>query len=183
MQNVSIHPSAEVLTEHIGEGTSVWQFAIILKGASIGRNCNINCHTFIENDVVVGNDVTIKSGVYLWDGIVLEDNVFVGPNVTFTNDQFPRSKQYPSSFQKTRVGKGASLGAAAIILGGVSIGAYALVAAGAVVTKDIPPHALVKGNPARITGYVDEAGKKLTWNGAVYLSETGRSYDFEYIHS
>lgn len=182
MQDVTIHPSADVLTENIGAGTYVWQFAIILKGASIGRNCNINCHTFIENDVVVGDAVTLKSGVYLWDGIVLEDNVFVGPNVTFTNDQFPRSKQY-SSFQKTRICKGASIGAAAVILGGVNVGTYALVAAGAVVTKDVPAHALVKGNPARITGYVDETGKKLKWNGTAYVSEAGHLYDFEYIHS
>jgi UDP-2-acetamido-3-amino-2,3-dideoxy-glucuronate N-acetyltransferase len=182
MQASTIHPSAEVTTEHIGEGTCVWQFAIILKGARIGCNCNINCHTFIENDVVVGDRVTIKSGVYLWDGVTIEDDVFIGPNVTFTNDQFPRSKQYPSSFQKIRINKGASVGAAAVILGGVSIGSYALVAAGSVVTKNVPAHALVKGNPARITAYVDEAGKKMKWNGTAYISEAGKSYDFEYIH-
>lgn len=183
MPAYTIHPTAEVLTENIGAGTYVWQFAVILKGASIGSNCNINCHTFIENEVLIGDAVTIKSGVYLWDGIVLEDHVFIGPNVTFTNDQFPRSKHYPSAFQKIRIHKGASVGAAAVILGGVSIGTYALVAAGSVVTKDVPAHALVKGNPARITGYVDEAGQKLKWNGSVYVSEAGVSYDFEYIHS
>jgi UDP-2-acetamido-3-amino-2,3-dideoxy-glucuronate N-acetyltransferase len=181
MQLYTIHPSAQVHTPHIGAGTTVWQFSIILKGASIGCGCNINCHTFIENNVVIGDRVTIKSGVYLWDGVTIEDDVFIGPNVTFTNDPFPRSKQYPSSFQKIRINKGASVGAAAVILGGISIGSYALVAAGSVVTKDVPAHALVKGNPARITAYVDEEGKKMKWNGTAYVSGAGKFYDFEFI--
>lgn len=157
-----IHKLADVQTENIGLGTVIWQYAIILQGAKIGRNCNINCHTFIENDVVIGDNVTIKSGVYIWDGLRIADHVFVGPNVTFVNDKNPRSKQYPTSFLETIVEKGASIGAAATILGGVTIGAYALIGAGSVVTKNIPPYSLVMGNPARHVGWVDEKGQKLT---------------------
>lgn len=144
-----ISPLAEVHSKKIGRSTFVWQFVVILENAEIGENCNINSHNFIENDVVIGNNVTVKSGVYLWDGIRIEDDVFIGPNVTFTNDKFPRSKQYPKEFQKTVIKKGASIGAGAIILGGVTIGEKAIVAAGALVTKDVPPYTLVKGSPAR----------------------------------
>jgi len=158
---MKIHPLADVQTQKIGEHTYVWQFAIILKGASIGKNCNINCHTFIENDVIIGNNVTVKSGVYLWDGIVVEDNVFIGPNATFTNDKYPRSKQYPDSFQKTKLEKGCSIGANATILGGLTIGRHAIIGAGSVVTKDVPAHALVRGNPAGMVAWVDEQGHKL----------------------
>ncbi|HJQ67360.1 MAG TPA: WxcM-like domain-containing protein [Blastocatellia bacterium] len=143
----------------IGGRTRVWAFAHVLGGAVIGEDCNICDHVFIENDVVVGDRVTIKSGVQVWDGIRLEDDVFVGPNATFTNDNYPRSKQYPDRFLKTVVRKGASVGANATILAGVVIGANSMVGAGAVVTKDIPPHAIVKGNPARITGYVTSGAK------------------------
>ena len=149
MQAVTIHQSAEVLTEHIGSGTYVWQFAIILKGARIGCDCNINCHTFIENDVVVGDRVTIKSGVYLWDGIVLEDDVFIGPNVTFTNDKYPRSKSYPNQFQNTLIKKGASIGANATVVCGNTLGNYCFIGAGAVVTKNVPDGVIVVGNPAK----------------------------------
>lgn len=155
-----VHPSADVQTIAIGEGTTIWQFSIVLKGAQIGCNCNINCHTFIENDVVLGNNITVKSGVYLWDGIIAEDNVFIGPNVTFTNVKYPRSKKYPESFQKTLLKKSCSIGANSTILGGIVIGQYAIVGAGSVVTKDIPDFALVVGNPARVVGWVDENGNK-----------------------
>jgi UDP-2-acetamido-3-amino-2,3-dideoxy-glucuronate N-acetyltransferase len=121
----------------------------------LGRDCNICDHTFIENDVVLGDRVTIKCGVQLWDGLRLEDDVFVGPNATFTNDQFPRSKQRPAEFLKTVVSRGASIGANATILPGVSIGQNAMVGAGAVVTHDVPANAIVVGNPARIVGYAD----------------------------
>ena len=158
---MKIHPLADVQTQNIGEHTIVWQFAVILKEAVIGNNCNINSHTFIENDVVIGNNVTVKSGVYLWDGINIEDNVFVGPNATFTNDKFPRSKQYPPSFQKTILEKGCSIGANATILGGLTIGAYSIIGAGSVVTGDVPAYALIRGNPARVVAWVDEKGNKL----------------------
>ena len=134
---------------------AIWAFAHVLPGARIGSDCNICDHVFVENDVVVGDRVTVKSGVQLWDGIRLADDVFVGPNVTFTNDPFPRSKVYPASFPETFVGPGASLGANATVLPGLTIGRDAMVGAGAVVTKDVPPHAIVVGNPARIVGYVD----------------------------
>ena len=156
----TIHSLADVQTPNIGQGTYVWQFCVVLKGAVIGANCNINCQVFIENDVIIGNNVTIKPGVQIWDGITIEDNVFIGPNATFTNDKFPRSKQYPDAFQNILLKNGCSIGANATILGGTTIGAYAIIAAGSVVTKDVPDYALVKGNPARISGYVDEYGIK-----------------------
>lgn len=151
------HEQAIVETETVGEGTRVWAFAHILKGAVIGRDCNICDHTFIEGDVVVGDRVTIKSGVQLWDGVRLEDDVFIGPNATFTNDEFPRSKQYKDadSMLLTVVRAGASIGANATILPGVIIGERAMVGAGAVVTHDVPRETIVAGNPARITGYVN----------------------------
>lgn len=148
------HPNAIVESVRIGSGTRIWAFVHVLSGASIGYDCNICDHTFIENDVAIGNRVTIKSGVQLWDGITLEDDVFVGPNATFTNDPFPRSKKYPKSFDRTLIKKGASIGANATILPGLTIGQYAMIGAGAVVTKDVPPYAKVVGNPARIVGYV-----------------------------
>lgn len=151
-----ISPLADVKSNHIGKSTFVWQFAVILENAVIGENCNINSHTFIENDVIIGDRVTVKSGVYLWDGILIEDDVFIGPNATFTNDKYPRSKQYPQEFQKTVLKKGASIGAGAIILGGITIGEKAMVAAGALVTKDVPPFTLVKGVPAQIVSVIEK---------------------------
>ena len=144
-----IHPLSDVQSKNIGKDTHVWQYAVILAKAVIGDNCNINCHTFIENDVVIGNNVTVKSGVFLWDGIRVEDDVFIGPNVTFVNDKFPRSKQYPEEFQQTVIKKGASLGANATILGGITIGENAMIGAGAVVTKDVPANTVWVGNPAK----------------------------------
>ena len=144
-----IHPLADVQTEQIGEDTKIWQFCVILKNAQIGYNCNICAHCFVENDVKIGNNVTVKSGVYLWDGIEIEDEVFIGPNVTFTNDKYPRSKQYPDQYQKTVIKKGASLGAGAIVLCGLTVGEDAMIGAGAVVTKDIPAGQLWMGNPAK----------------------------------
>jgi UDP-2-acetamido-3-amino-2,3-dideoxy-glucuronate N-acetyltransferase len=149
-----IHSHAIVETKNIGKNTRVWAFAHILPGAIIGEDCNVCDQTFIENDVIIKNHVTIKCGVQLWDGITLEDDVFVGPNVTFTNDPFPRSKQYPEKFTRTTIRKGASIGANATILPGLNIGQYSMVGAGTVVTKDVPPFAIVVGNPARIIGYV-----------------------------
>ncbi len=151
-----IHPLADVHSQQIGEGTTVWQYVVILARAQIGRECNINAHCLIENDVIVGDRVTVKCGVYLWDGLRIADDVFIGPNATFTNDRLPRSKHYPDSFPQTVVHKGASIGAGAIILPGLSIGAGAMVGAGAVVTHDVPAHALVVGNPARIVRFLGD---------------------------
>jgi UDP-2-acetamido-3-amino-2,3-dideoxy-glucuronate N-acetyltransferase len=145
-----VHVLADCQSNHIGIGSKIWQFTVVLPGARIGENCNINSHCFIENDVTVGSNVTLKCGVYLWDGIHLEDNVFVGPNVTFTNDKKPVSKQYPEKFLTTRVLEGASIGASAVILPGLTIGRYARIGAGAVVTQDVPDHALVYGDAARV---------------------------------
>lgn len=171
-----IHPTAEVQSDKIGEKTFIWQYSVIMKNAVIGKNCNINCHVFIENDVVIGDNVTVKSGVYVWDGIRIEDDVFVGPNVTFTNDKLPRSKQYPSEFQKTIIRKKASLGAASIILGGIEIGAYAMVAAGALVTRDVPERALVMGSPARVVGWLNVDGSKMTEENGVFTDAEGNRW-------
>ena len=151
------HPNALCESKQIGEGTRIWAFAHVLPGARVGRDCNICDHVFIENDVVIGDRVTLKCGVQIWDGLRLEDDVFVGPNATFTNDIFPRSKQPPATFAQTIVRKGASIGANATILPGITIGARAMIGAGAVVTRSVPPNAVVVGNPAKIIGYVDTA--------------------------
>ena len=148
--NVFVHSLADCQCKQIGPGSRVWQFTVVLPGARIGSNCNINSHCFVESDVVIGNNVTVKCGVYLWDGLTLEDDVFIGPNVTFTNDKNPRSKHFPESFLKTIVRRGASIGAGAVILPGLTIGAGAMVGAGAVVTHDVPDGALVYGDAARI---------------------------------
>ncbi|HVZ31765.1 MAG TPA: WxcM-like domain-containing protein [Polyangiaceae bacterium] len=155
MSDYFVHPQGICESTHVGAGTRVWAFAHVLPGAVLGRDCNICDHTFIENDVVIGDRVTIKCGVQLWDGVRLEDDVFVGPNATFTNDPFPRSKERPNEFLRTTVGRRASLGANVTILPGLTIGQNAVVGAGAVVTRNIPPNAIVVGNPARIVGYVD----------------------------
>lgn len=145
-----IHPLADVHSQNIGEDTKVWQFCVVLAGAVIGKNCNINAQVLIENDVIIGNNVTVKSGVQIWDGTRIEDNVFLGPNATLTNDKTPRSKQYPEAFQGITLKEGCSIGANATILPGITIGKNAMVGAGAVVTKDVPAYAVVVGNPAKI---------------------------------
>ena len=162
-----VHPLGCCESSQIGVGTRVWAFAHVLPGARIGADCNICDHVFIENDVVVGDRVTVKCGVQLWDGLRVEDDVFIGPNATFTNDPFPRSRQYPEAFAQTTIGRGASIGANATILPGVSIGRYAMIGAGAVVTRSVPPHAIVMGNPARITGYVSSARQQTSKHGGV----------------
>lgn len=144
-----IHQFADVQTQNIGEGTQVWQYSVILPGAVIGKNCNINSHCFLENDVIVGDNVTVKCGVYLWDGVTICNNVFIGPNVTFTNDKYPRSKQYPVKFERLTIEDGVSIGAGSVILGGITIGRNSMIGAGSVVTKTIPANQLWYGNPAR----------------------------------
>lgn len=141
---MQIHNLADVQSKNIGQDTKIWQFCVVLEKAVIGKNCNICAHVLIENDVIVGDNVTVKSGVQLWDGIRIEDNVFIGPNVTFTNDLYPRSKKYPERFLQTVVKKGASIGANATILPGITIGENAMIAAGSIVTKDVPANTLYK---------------------------------------
>jgi acetyltransferase-like isoleucine patch superfamily enzyme len=174
-----IHPLSDVQSGSIGEQTNIWQYCVILKGAVIGSYCNINCHVFIENDVIIGNNVTVKSGVYLWDGIQLEDDVFVGPNVTFINDKTPRSKQYPGTFQKTVIRKHASIGAGSIILGGIEIGAYAMTGAGSLVTRNVPARALVTGSPARVVGWLNEDGTRMQQQENHYLDNHGNKWIVE----
>ena len=151
---ISIHHSAICESQSIGGGTRIWAFTHILPGARIGTDCNICDFVFVENDVQIGDRVTIKSGVQLWDGVRIEDDVFVGPNVSFTNDKFPRSRQWLDANLVTTVMRGASIGAGSTILPGITIGERAMIGAGSVVTKSVPPFAIVFGNPAKINGYV-----------------------------
>lgn len=153
--NYFVHEKALCESPSIGAGTRIWAFAHVLPDARIGAGCNICDGVFIENDVVVGDNVTVKCGVQLWDGVTLEDDVFVGPNATFTNDIRPRSKVYPAAFLRTTVEQGASIGANATILPGLRIGRNAMIGAGAVVTRSVPPNAIVVGNPAKIVGFAD----------------------------
>ncbi len=145
-----VHPLADCQTSAIGANSRIWQFCVVLARARIGANCNINSHCFIENEVTLGDDVTLKCGVYLWDGIVIEDRVFIGPNVTFSNDKLPRSKVYPAAFLPTLVREGASIGAGAVLLPGLTIGRRAMIGAGAVVTRDVPDDGVVYGDGARL---------------------------------
>lgn len=151
--NYYIHKTSDVQSSSIGDHTKIWQFVVVLPNAKIGCEVNICAYCFIENDVLIGNRVTIKSGVHLWDGIRIEDDVFIGPNATFTNDKFPRSKVFPKKFLKTHIEKGASIGAGAVILPGITIGMGAMIGAGAVVTKSVPAYAVVKSPPATISYY------------------------------
>jgi len=155
LQQYSAHPTAILETDNIGPRTTIWAFAHVLPTARIGADCNICDHTLIENGAVIGNRVTVKCYVQVGEGVTLEDDVFVGPNVGFTNDRFPRSKQWPAQYLKTVVKSGASIGANASILPGLTIGAKAMIGAGAVVTRDVPPRAIVVGNPGFVKGYVD----------------------------
>jgi UDP-2-acetamido-3-amino-2,3-dideoxy-glucuronate N-acetyltransferase len=157
MAEVFVHERGLCESEDVGPGTRIWAFAHVLAGARVGADCNICDGVFVEDGVVVGDRVTLKSGVQLWKGVELEDDVFVGPNATFTNDRFPRSRRWLESYPRTVVRAGASIGANATILPGLEIGRGAMVGAGAVVTRSVPPHAIVVGNPARIKGYVQTA--------------------------
>lgn len=159
--NYFVHKNGICESKNIGKNTNIWAFAHILADAKIGNNCNVCDHTYIENDVTIGNNVTIKCGVQIWDGITIEDNVFIGPNVTFTNDKFPRSKVHTQPLLKTRIEKGASLGANSTILPGIIIGQNAMVGAGSVVTHSVPANAIVAGNPANIIDYVDSKNIKV----------------------
>ena len=173
MEN-KIHPLSDVQSENIGMGTSVWQYCIILKGAAIGENCNINCNVFIENDVLIGNNVTIKPGVQIWDGISIADNVMIGPNVTFTNDRIPVSKNKDFILERTIINKSVSIGANATILCGIEIGAKTFIGAGSVLTKSTPPYTLWYGNPAVHKGYITEESNLLTLD--LIDKKTGQEY-------
>jgi len=151
-----VHPSGLCESRTVGEGTRIWAFAHVLPGAKIGSFCNVCDGVFIENDVIIGDRVTLKSGVQLWDGLRVGDDVFIGPNATFANDLFPRSRQPPEEFENTYIHDGASIGANATILPGVTIGQRAMIGAGAVVTRDVPANATVVGNPGTIIGYVGD---------------------------
>jgi UDP-2-acetamido-3-amino-2,3-dideoxy-glucuronate N-acetyltransferase len=171
-----IHPQAIVDPgARIGSGTRVWQFCVILSGAIVGEDCNICSHCLIEGGATVGSRVTVKSGVQLWDGVTLEDDVFVGPNATFTNDPYPRSKQRPKAYAPTIVEAGASIGANATILPGLRIGRGAMVAAGAVVTGDVPAHGIVKGNPARLDSYDASSAQQAEPRPSAAAPEQGRT--------
>jgi UDP-2-acetamido-3-amino-2,3-dideoxy-glucuronate N-acetyltransferase len=168
---VYCHPASLCESDDVGPGTRIWAFAHVLPGARIGADCNICDHVFIEGAVVLGDRVTVKCGVQLWDGLIVEDDVFIGPNATFCNDRFPRSKQHLDRYPVTTLKHGASIGANATILPGVTIGSNAMVGAGAVVTKSVPPNAIVVGNPASIVGYATgqaaatQSPKKIEDNG------------------
>jgi acetyltransferase-like isoleucine patch superfamily enzyme len=156
LEGVQLHPQALCETDHVGAGTRIWAFAHLLPGARVGADCNVCDQVFIEGGAVVGDRVTIKNASLIWDGVTIEDDVFVGPRVTFTNDLRPRIGYPvpPGEFVPTLVRRGASLGANVTVVCGVTIGEYALVAAGAVVTRDVPAHVIVAGVPARPTGWV-----------------------------
>lgn len=169
-----IHPLSDVRSSKIGEGTYIWQFCVVLEGAVIGSDCNICANVFIENNVFIGNAVTVKCGVQIWDGVTLQDDVFIGPNVTFTNDVVPRSKVYQKEVARTVIKKGASIGANATIVAGHTIGEYAFIGAGSVVTKDIPPYTYWYGNPAKQVGYVTAGGVLLDMNK---IDKGGKKHD------
>lgn len=154
-ESVFVHALAVVESTAIGKGTRVWGFSHVMKNSRIGEDCNLGEHVFIESGVIIGNRVTIKNGISVWDCVEIEDDVFVGPAVVFTNDLRPRAfiKRGREQFVSTKLQKGATIGAGVVIVGGVTIGPYAFVAAGSVVTKDVPPHGYVRGNPARLVGF------------------------------
>ena len=162
----------------VGRRTRIWAFAHLLKGVTLGEDCNVCDHTFIEGRVRIGDRVTIKCGVSLWDGVIVEDDVFIGPNVVFTNDKRPRSRKRPPQYPETILKQGCSLGANATILPGLTIGRWAMVGAGAVVTRNVPDYALVVGTPARRAGWVCQCGEKLTYrSGRTVDCDCGGRYE------
>ena len=171
MNNVYIHPKALVETDQIGADTKIWAFAHLMADVVVGKECNIGDHVFIESGVCIGDGVTIKNNALIWKGVHIADYVFIGPNVVFTNDLRPRSPRMPLIKEQgleeadwlveTQVEEGASIGANATIVAGVTLGEYCMVGAGSVVTQDVKPFTLVVGNPARKVGFVDQAGNRV----------------------
>ena len=171
IRSEQVHPQAIVECETIGEGSRVWAFAHVMKGASLGKDCNVGDHAFLETGSIVGNNVTIKNHVCIWEGIAIEDDVFLGPHVVFTNDKYPRSprmgmassryQQKENWLESTVVKRGSSIGANSTIMPGITLGAYCMIAAGSIVTRDVQPHALMAGAPARRVGTVCYCGRKI----------------------
>jgi UDP-2-acetamido-3-amino-2,3-dideoxy-glucuronate N-acetyltransferase len=158
------HPAAMVESDDVGEGTRVWAFAHVMRGARVGKDCNLGEGVFVEGGVIIGDDVIVKNGVALYDRVVIEDEVFLGPHCVFTNDLRPRAgrhKRPATTWAPTRIGRGATVGANATIVCGHDVGPYAMVAAGAVVTRNVPPYRLVAGVPARAIGFVCACGESL----------------------
>jgi UDP-2-acetamido-3-amino-2,3-dideoxy-glucuronate N-acetyltransferase len=171
------HETALVESENVGSGTRIWAYAHVMSGAVIGKNCNICDHCFIESGAVIGNNVTIKNGVSVWDKVTIEEGVFVGPNATLTNDSWPRSRNPNWQVRETLIARGATIGANATILCGIRIGAFVMIGAGAVVTRDLPDYALCYGNPARVQGWVCVCASKLNFRGTSATCEPcGRQY-------
>jgi len=170
------HPTSLVESSAIGAGTRIWAFCHILPGAEVGANCNLGDHCYVEGGVTVGDNVVVKNSVSLWTGVTLEDGVFVGPNVAFTNDLVPRAKAFREQYDRTLVCAGASLGANATVLCGITIGRFALVGAGAVVTRSVPDFGLVMGNPARLKGFLCRCGERLEVLAGLASCSCGRRY-------
>ncbi|KAF0243699.1 MAG: N-acetylglucosamine-1-phosphate uridyltransferase [bacterium] len=170
------HDTALVESDQIGLGTRIWAYTHIMRGAKIGEGCNICDHSFIESGAVIGNNVTIKNGVSIWDKVTIEDQVFLGPNVALTNDLWPRSKKADWQVVETLIKQGATIGANATIVCGVSIGQYAMVGAGSVVTRNIPDYGLSYGNPARVCGWVCRCSKKLIFDSNISNCQCGLKY-------
>lgn len=156
-----VHPTAILESTTIGDGTRLWAYVHVLKGAVIGRNCNLGDHCYVEHGVRIGDDVVVKNGVSIWEGVTIENGAFIGPGVEFVNDRIPRAKLYHEHYRQTRIGQGASIGSNATILCDLTIGQYAVVGAGAVVTKDVGDYTIVVGNPAKPKGYACRCGGKL----------------------
>jgi acetyltransferase-like isoleucine patch superfamily enzyme len=173
LEGYFVHPHALCESDTIGERTRIWAFAHVMKGARIGEDCNIGDHAFVESGVVIGDRVTVKNGVAIWDGVEIDDDVFLGPNCVLTNDLMPRSRVYHDENIRTYIRRGASIGANATIVAGNTLGEYCMVGAGAVVTHDVPPFAIVAGTPARRIGWAGIKGDRLDFDGRddVELSE------------
>jgi len=164
-KGVFVHPLGINESENVGEGTRIWAFAHLMKGARVGRGCNIGEGCFVEGGAILGDHVTVKNGVAIWDRVTIEDHVFVGPYAVFTNDRIPRShpdyRTGPKGWEPTFVRHGASIGANATIVCGITLGTWAFVAAGAVVIRDVPDFGMVVGNPARRIGWACKCGRRL----------------------